>query len=78
MINIKLFDEAIKNNLFRKSSDAPEAINYTLACDYLSAIEAGNEYINFSQQLNLFKHNIYHKIKNPEFEKELISIMETE
>lgn len=48
MKNIKLFDEAIKNNLFRKSSDAPEAINYTLACDYLSAIEDGNEYINFN------------------------------
>lgn len=38
----------------------------------------GNEYINFSQQFNLFKHNIYHKIKNPEFEKKLISILETE
>lgn len=36
----------------------------------------GNEYINFSQQFNFFKHNIYHKIKNLDFEKELISILE--
>lgn len=36
----------------------------------------GNEYINFSQQFNFFNHNIYHKIKNPDFEKELISILE--
>jgi len=36
----------------------------------------GNEYINFSQQFNFFKHNIYHKIKNSDFEKELISILE--
>lgn len=38
----------------------------------------GNEYINFSQQFNIFKHNIYHEIKNPDFEKELISILESE
>ena len=37
----------------------------------------GNEYITFSQQFNFFKHNIYHKIKNPDFEKELISILES-
>ena len=36
----------------------------------------GNEYINFSQQFNFFKYNIYHEIKNPDFEKELISILE--
>ena len=36
----------------------------------------GNEYITFSQQFNFFKHNIYHKIKNLDFEKELISILE--
>jgi len=36
----------------------------------------GNEYINFSRQFNFFKNNIYHKIKNPDFEKELISILE--
>ena len=36
----------------------------------------GNEYINFSEQFNYFRHNIYHKIKNPDFEKELISILE--
>lgn len=36
----------------------------------------GNEYINFSRQFNFFNHNIYHKIKNPDFEKELISILE--
>ena len=36
----------------------------------------GNEYINFSRQFNFFKHNIYHKIKNSDFEKELISILE--
>ncbi len=35
----------------------------------------GNEYINFSEQFNFFKYNIYHKIKNPAFEKELISIL---
>ena len=38
----------------------------------------GNEYINFSQQFSIFKHNIYHEIKNPDFEKELISILEAE
>ena len=38
----------------------------------------GNEYINFSQQFNFFKHNIYHKIKNPDFEKELIYVLESE
>ncbi len=37
----------------------------------------GSDYINFSQQYNFFKHNIYHKIKNSNFEKELISILET-
>lgn len=36
----------------------------------------GNEYINFSEQFNFFKYNIYHKIKNPDFEKKLISILE--
>ena len=38
----------------------------------------GNEYINFSEQFNYFRHNIYHKIKNPDFEKELISILEAQ
>ena len=38
----------------------------------------GNEYINFSQQFNFFKYNIYHKIKNPDFEKELIYVLESE
>ena len=35
----------------------------------------GNKYINFSQQFNFFKNNVYHKIENPDFEKELISIL---
>ena len=36
----------------------------------------GNEYINFSEQFNIFRHRIYHEIQNPDFEKELISILE--
>ena len=36
----------------------------------------GNEYINFNEQYNFFTNKIYHKIKNPDFEKELISILE--
>ena len=36
----------------------------------------GNEYINFSEQFNIFRHMIYHEIQNPDFEKELISILE--
>ncbi len=36
----------------------------------------GNEYINFSEQFNIFRHMIYHEIQNLDFEKELISILE--
>ena len=36
----------------------------------------GNEYINFNEQYNFFRSKIYHKIKNSEFEKELIAILE--
>lgn len=36
----------------------------------------GNEYINFHDQYNFFRSKIYHKIKNPDFEKELIAILE--
>lgn len=36
----------------------------------------GNEYINFNDQYNFFRSKIYHKIKNSDFEKELISILE--
>jgi len=36
----------------------------------------GNQYINFNDQYNFFRSKIYHKIKNSDFEKELISILE--
>lgn len=48
MKRIEYFDNAIKNNLLRNSSDSAGAVNYTLACDYQQSLEVGNEYINFS------------------------------
>ena len=58
---------------------AKKRLKYVLIYGNILYIKViGNEYINFSQQFNTFKHNIYHEIKNPDFEKELISILETE
>lgn len=48
MKNIKLFDEALKNNNFIGSSSDPAAINYTLACAYKESLEDGKQFLNFS------------------------------
>ena len=56
MKNIKLFDEALKNNNFIGSSSDPAAINYTLACAYKESLEDGNQFLNFSGAI--FEHEI--------------------
>ena len=88
---IEALKNLLMNNTYKRRLSStiigqlPEK-NYTILADwddgtpqmllYIKII--GNEYINFSQQFNFFKHNIYHKIKNPDFEKELIYVLESE
>ena len=88
---IEALKNLLMNNTYKRRLSStiigqlPEK-NYTILADwddgtpqmllYIKII--GNEYINFSHQFNFFKHNIYHKIKNPDFEKELIYVLESE
>ena len=88
---IEALKNLLMNNTYKRRLSStiigqlPEK-NYTILADwddgtpqmllYIKII--GNEYINFSQQFNFFKYNIYHKIKNPDFEKELIYVLESE
>ena len=93
-LNAKQIDalkNLLKNNSYKRRLSStiigqlPEK-EYTILADWdggtpqmlLYIKILGNEYINFSHQFNILNHNIYHKIQDSDFEKELISILETE
>ena len=56
MEKIKLFENAIKNNLFTCSSQDPAAINFGLASAYMETVKTKNQQLNFSGPI--FEHDV--------------------